>query len=312
MPRLEHIGIAVENGQVAIECFERLLGKTPYKIERVEREGIDTLFIDLVGAKLELLASTHPESPVAKFLMKRGSGLHHLAVEITDIDAELVRVKEAGFTVLSDTPLDGADGKKVFFVHPRDCCGVLVEFCQQARAVWVKSEVEVSDGVLRVLSAGPENGTPALLLHDLDSSPETDFNHLLPSLERSMRVIAFDIAERKDYEYASSVLESFGVEAPAVVVGRGTGVTAALQAALRNPGGVRNLVLVDPPDSLDISEDVPNLEIPVLVCSSLTESVESALALAKAIPQATLSVIPPATSAESHLGDLIVGVATWG
>lgn len=130
MIRLEHIGIAVRDADAITELYEQLLGLRPYKAETVEREGVRTHFLQAGTAKLELLEALGPDSPVAKYLDKRGEGLHHLAFEVADIHAEMQRLRDLGFTPLSDEPRPGADGKLIFFLHPKQTHGVLVEFCQ--------------------------------------------------------------------------------------------------------------------------------------------------------------------------------------
>lgn len=128
---VEHIGLAVKDLAAAKATYARLLGVDCYKEERVESEGVTTAFFLRAGTKIELLAATHEGSPIAKFLEKRGEGMHHVAFEVEDIHAEMARLKAEGFTLLSEQPKTGADNKLVCFVHPRDNHGVLVELCQE-------------------------------------------------------------------------------------------------------------------------------------------------------------------------------------
>lgn len=128
--RIEHIGIAVQNLENAVEVYEKLLGTPCYKREVVEQQQVDTAFFRAGGSKVELLGATSPDSVIAKYLDRKGEGMHHLAFEVEDIDAELERLRDEGFTVLNDQPVPGADNKLVAFVHPKDNCGVLVELCQ--------------------------------------------------------------------------------------------------------------------------------------------------------------------------------------
>ena len=125
---LEHVGWAVADADAARATIQKILGLVAYKTETVEREGVRTHFLD-AGAKLELLEALGPDSPVAKFLDKRGEGLHHLAFAVPDVDAVFERLRDAGVPLLADAPKPGADGKRIFFVHPRATHGVLVEFC---------------------------------------------------------------------------------------------------------------------------------------------------------------------------------------
>jgi methylmalonyl-CoA/ethylmalonyl-CoA epimerase len=130
MKSLEHIGIAVSNLQAGIELYERLLNTRCYKTEVVESEGVTTAFFQTGAAKVELLEATSPDSPISRFIAKRGDGIHHIAFEVEDIRAEMQRLRDAGFQLLSDEPKPGADNKIVCFVHPKSAGGVLVELCQ--------------------------------------------------------------------------------------------------------------------------------------------------------------------------------------
>jgi len=130
MIRLEHIGIAVKNLEDSNELFEQLLGRTHYKVEEVASEHVKTAFFKVGESKLELLEATAPESAIAKYVEKRGEGLHHVAFEVEDIEAEMERLKKEGFRLLNEQPKRGADNKLVCFVHPKSANGVLVELCQ--------------------------------------------------------------------------------------------------------------------------------------------------------------------------------------
>jgi len=130
---VEHIGIAVKDLALSNDLFTRLLGAEPYKAEAVESEGVTTSFFKVNQTKVELLAATSPESPIAKFLEKRGEGIHHIAFEVEDLRVEIERLTLLGFTFLSDTPKRGADNKLIVFLHPKSTNGVLVELCQEIR-----------------------------------------------------------------------------------------------------------------------------------------------------------------------------------
>ncbi|MCS7074689.1 MAG: methylmalonyl-CoA epimerase [Bacteroidia bacterium] len=130
--KLEHIGIAIRNKSEATELFSKLFNQQPVKEETVEREGVTTVFFVMEnGAKIELLEATRPDSPIAKFIEKRGEGIHHLAFEVKDIRQELKRLQEAGFSLLSDEPKPGADNKEIVFLHPKSTGGILIELCQE-------------------------------------------------------------------------------------------------------------------------------------------------------------------------------------
>jgi len=128
--KVDHIGIAVNDLKTSIPLYERLLGESCYKTEQVPSEEVDTAFFLQNGAKIELVASTNPDGVIAKFIGKKGEGLHHVAFEVPDILAEMERLKKEGFTLLNETPKMGADNKWVCFVHPKDVNGVLIELCQ--------------------------------------------------------------------------------------------------------------------------------------------------------------------------------------
>ncbi|MGA0555536.1 methylmalonyl-CoA epimerase [Larkinella sp. VNQ87] len=131
MTNVEHVGIAVRSLEASNTLFTKLLGVKPYKSEAVESEGVTTSFFRVNQTKIELLEATRPDSPIAKFLEKKGEGIHHLAFEVADIYAEIERLKAEGFTPLSETPKRGADNKLVCFFHPKETNGVLVELCQE-------------------------------------------------------------------------------------------------------------------------------------------------------------------------------------
>lgn len=128
--KLEHVGIAVKDLDAANDLYGSLLGKGPYKLEDVASEHVRTSFFQTGESKIELLEATSPESAIAKYIEKRGEGIHHIAFEVEDIHAEMERLKALGFQLLSDTPKHGADHKLVCFVHPKTTSGVLVELCQ--------------------------------------------------------------------------------------------------------------------------------------------------------------------------------------
>ena len=134
MKRIEHIGIAVENLDQSIDLYTKLLNVECYKTEEVASEKVITAFFKSADQKIELLASTDPEGPIAKFLAKKGPGLHHIAFAVEDIYVEIDRLKSQGFVFVSETPKRGADNKWVAFLHPKSSGGVLVELCQDIKA----------------------------------------------------------------------------------------------------------------------------------------------------------------------------------
>lgn len=135
MRKIEHIGIAVKDIEASNLIFEKLMGAPAYKTEEVASEGVKTSFFMNGPNKIELLEATSPDSPIAKFLEKKGEGIHHIAFDVEDIVAEIERLKGEGFTVLNETPKKGADNKLVAFLHPKGTNGVLVELCQEIRQI---------------------------------------------------------------------------------------------------------------------------------------------------------------------------------
>ena len=129
--KIEHLGIAVKSLGFSDELFQKLLGKKSYKQESVEREGVTTSFYELGESKIELLEAANSDSPIAKFLDKRGEGIHHIAFGVENIEAEIERSKKEGFQFISEEPKDGADNKLVVFLHPKSTNGILVELCQE-------------------------------------------------------------------------------------------------------------------------------------------------------------------------------------
>ena len=131
MNKIEHIGIAVKSLENSNDLFEKLFGEPHYKIEDVESEGVKTAFFKIGNNKIELLEATNENSPIAKFIEKKGEGIHHIAFDVDDIKKEIKRLKKEGFMVLNEKPKKGADNKLVAFLHPKSTNGVLIELCQE-------------------------------------------------------------------------------------------------------------------------------------------------------------------------------------
>jgi len=131
MKKIEHIGIAVKDLEKSNALFKQLLGKSHYKTEEVTSEGVKTSFFKSGPNKIELLEATDSESPIAKFIEKKGEGIHHIAFAVDDILAEVKRLEKEGFTILNTIPKKGADNKLVVFLHPKSTNGVLIELCQE-------------------------------------------------------------------------------------------------------------------------------------------------------------------------------------
>lgn len=133
MYKLEHIGIAVKQVLSSNDLFAKLLDSECYKIEEVESEGVRTSFFKVGETKIELLEALHKDSPIARFIDRKGEGIHHLAFEVNDIVREIARLKLAGFVLVNDQPKKGADNKMVCFLHPKSTNGVLIELCQEIK-----------------------------------------------------------------------------------------------------------------------------------------------------------------------------------
>ena len=131
MEKIEHIGIAVKDLEKSNELFASLFGEPHYKMEEVASEGVKTSFFKSGPNKIELLEGTTPESPISKFIEKKGEGIHHIAFAVSDITSEIKRLQNEGFIVLNENPKKGADNKLVAFLHPKSTNGVLIELCQE-------------------------------------------------------------------------------------------------------------------------------------------------------------------------------------
>ena len=129
--KIEHLGIAVKDLNVSIPLYEKLFQTPCYKTEAVESEGVKTAFFQIGESKIELLEASNPESPIAKFLEKRGAGFHHVAFEVDNIDEEIDRLSNEGFQLIHTSPKDGADNKRIAFLHPKSSDGLLVELCME-------------------------------------------------------------------------------------------------------------------------------------------------------------------------------------
>ncbi|HTA84505.1 MAG TPA: methylmalonyl-CoA epimerase [Bacteroidia bacterium] len=131
--KIEHLGIAVKNIEEANAIYKAILGVSAYKTEQVASENVNTSFFKVGESKIELLEGTSPESAITKFIEKKGEGIHHIAFDVDDIEAEMENLKKQGFTLLSDKPKQGADNKLICFVHPKSANGVLIELCQEIK-----------------------------------------------------------------------------------------------------------------------------------------------------------------------------------
>jgi len=267
MPSLEHIGIAVENPEAVTGSLEALLGELPYKAETVAEQGVRTHFVNATTAKLELLEATDDDSPVARFLEKQGEGLHHVAFEVPNVSKTMARLREAGFTLLSEEPQAGADDKQICFVHPKETHGVLVEFCETAPATWTPRRVEVDGRTLAVYERGRQHRPSVLCLHGAAGTTRHDLAPLLRRLEPHFHVVGVDLSGHGASSLPSDgtlTLERFTADAHAAietvavstchVFGFSLGASVALRLAQRTPERIDRLALLSP--HLDWTEEL--------------------------------------------------------
>jgi len=259
MIQLEHVGIAVDDVSTVVDRFEQLLNVRPYKTETVAAQGVRTHFLDGGTAKLELLDAVDEASPIEQFLNNRGEGLHHIAFEVEDLEATMERLREADFTVLSDTPRPGADDKDICFVHPKETHGVLFEFCETREADWTPREVPHGGGALAVYELGRRNRPTVLCLHGAAESVQHDVAPLMRSLEPQFHVLGVDLrghgASSVPTDQTLSIdrfVEDARVALDAVdissthVFGFSLGASVALQLAQQAPERVDRLALLSP------------------------------------------------------------------
>jgi methylmalonyl-CoA epimerase len=194
MPRLEHIGIAVDDVEAVVECFHKLLGVRPYKAETVTEQGVRTHLLDAGTAKLELLEALNEDSPVQRFLDRRGEGMHHVAFEVDDLSATISRLRDAGFDLLSEPPQPGADDKQIAFVHPKETHGVLVEFCESVPPSWSPIQVPRHDGHLSVYERGHRDRPSLLVLHGAAGCTLNDTAPLMRRLESAVHLVGIDLS----------------------------------------------------------------------------------------------------------------------
>lgn len=131
MRKIEHLGLAVSDIEASISLFEKLLNTPCYKVEEVESEHVKTAFFKVGESKIELLQATDPSSAIGKFIAKRGQGIHHIAFDVENIEKEIKRLKKLDFELIHQSPKDGADNKKIAFLHPKSTDGMLIELCQE-------------------------------------------------------------------------------------------------------------------------------------------------------------------------------------
>lgn len=257
MPHLEHVGIAVEDVDAVVECFDEILGVHPYKAETVSEQQVHNHFLDASTAKLELLEALDDDSPVQRFLDRQGEGLHHLAFEVADAEATMERLRNAGFDLLSEEPQEGADDKRIFFVHPKQTHGVLIEFCESTTPSWTPTQMPHRDGTLSVFERGDRRRPSLLVLHGAAGSTLFETAPLVRRLEPSLHVVGLDLSGHGSSSFPSddtlsldvfaedahSALEALDLSS-AHVFGFSLGGGVALHLAQKHPDRVDRLALL--------------------------------------------------------------------
>jgi len=260
MARLDHIGIAVDDVESVIECFDDLLGIRPYKDEPVPRQEVRTHFLDTTIGKLEFLESLEDGSPVHKYLERWGEGVHHVAFEVTDLEATMERLHDAGFTLVNETPQPGADDKRVAFVHPRETHGVLVEFCEtKTPPSWTPETVPHRDGELAYYAQGNPDNPCILFLHGAGGTTLLDTAPLMRHLVSQYHVVGVDLTGHGDTSLPEDgtvnmdrFVEDVHTALDAVdcsschLFGFSLGSSVALKVAAESPDRVERLALFAP------------------------------------------------------------------
>jgi len=257
MPRVEHIGIAVDDVDAVVETVRELLQMEPYKTETVSEQQVRTHFLDAGTTKLELLEALDENSPVQRYLDRRGEGLHHLAFEVSDLKATMHRLREAGFELLSETPQRGADDKQIAFVHPKQTHGVLVEFCESVSPSWEARRVPRHDGHLSVFERGRRDQPSLLLLHGAAGCTRIETAPLMRRLESAFHLVGIDLSGHGASSFppdetfsldlfaedVRTVMDELSV-ASAHVFGFSLGGGVALRLAHQSPDRVDRLALL--------------------------------------------------------------------
>ena len=257
MPRVEHIGIAVDDVDAVVETFRELLDGEPYKSEAVSEQQVRTHFLDAETTKLELLESLDDESPVQRFLDRRGEGLHHLAFDVDDLGTTMRRLRDAGFELLSETPQQGADDKQIVFVHPKQTHGVLVEFCESVSPSWSPRRVPRHKGHLSVFERGQRDRPSLLLLHGAAGCTRFETAPLMRRLESAFHLVGVDLSGHGSSAFPSSenlsldlfaedvrtVMDALDLDS-AHVFGFSLGGGVALRLAHQSPDRVNRLGLL--------------------------------------------------------------------
>ena len=252
---VDHIGIAVHNAAPVNQLFKDLLGQEPYKEEDIASQGVRTHFIQAGSTKLELLESISADSPIKKYLDRHKEGMHHLAFEVSNIQATWHKVQRLGYTPLSE-PSPGADNKRIFFLHPKETHGILIEFCQQAKEPLTPQWLPFKGERLAFYELGKENEETIVVLHGAAGCTQMETELLARRLSHSYRVVALDFASHGQsdsfdaipyspglfVDNVSALFEHLNIQ-QAHVFGFSLGGFIALAFAHQNPDCVKKLAV---------------------------------------------------------------------
>ncbi len=256
LDRIDHIGVAVDDLGEALTLYGRSLGMPEVHRETVPAQGVEAALLDVGESHVELLAPLSEDTPVGRFLAKRGPGLHHVAFEVDDLPAVMARARAAGFTPLTDEPLRGADGKRIAFLHPKATGGVLVELCEPAPE-WARLDVPFEGGHLAAFVAGPADAPPLLVLHGALGSTAVQTVCVARRWASDFRVYALDFlghGASDAFPDTPFTADGFGANVVALmdvaglarahVFGFSLGAAVALHTAARHPERVDRLALL--------------------------------------------------------------------
>lgn len=293
--KLEHIGIAVDDAAAVAALYALLFGHQPYKAETVAEQGVRTHFVSAETAKLELLEALGPDSPVAKYLEKRGPGLHHLAFEVPDIDAHFEQMRALGLQPLGSAPSAGADGKRIFFLHPKQTHGVLIEFCQSIPTPLAPTRLTHHGAGPAVYELGSRENPTLLVLPPPGTAIFPTLEMLLRRLEPHLHVLTLDVQSGSTAsEGVAAVFSDFAVE-KAHLLGLGVGCAAALEVAAQQPERVQKLLLHAPPPGIRGTDRA--------VLLSLNSQAANDLSAFRALLPNALPVLLPADEAAAFVPD---------
>ena len=255
MLRLDHVGIATADADRALEVLRDLLGESCYLSETLERDGVHISFVSSGAVQLELLEALDETSPVARFLRQRGSGLHHLAFEVEDIDDMHRRAREAGYEPLEPAPRLGAGGKRIFFVHPGKTSNILIEFCAHAKPCLAPVKSSLPKGIQRVsLAPGSPTQTPCLYVTAL-SPPSLDPHQLARRLTPGRVCMAAHI-ETGAVPDITALINMLGARSVHLLA-QGLSAKTVLHTA-KTDSRVHTVILTDPdPDEFEDLQDLP-------------------------------------------------------